>query len=443
MPELLLIILLLCINGVFAMAEIALVSVKRTRLQQRADEGNASAITALSLTANPERFLSTVQIGITLVGVLAGAFGGDSLSAHIKPMLEQIPSLSPKAVDKTSFFLAVAFITYLSLVIGELVPKGIALRHAEKVALFMAKPMSLLATWTSPLVWLLEKSSKLLMFFVGKESVDSQSQREDVQVLLREGIITGGVKPDEEEMVSGVLDLQDTVTEEIMLPRPKVTFLPHDATHESAWELIYNSKQSVFPIYRESRDNICGMVGMRMLYASLANTKAPTKHLSEIMTPPSYVTENHSALGLFETLRKTPHGAALVTDEFGTIRGLITLDDVIEEIVGDLPDSQTGEKPPIRKLEESTWIADGMVEIDDLLDILPEMKSAVEAEEEPFQTLAGFVMHKLDRLPAEGEEFHVGNLHFHIADMDQQRIDKIIIRRLDVQEEESHGDSPN
>lgn len=412
------------------MAEIALVSVKTSRLKQRADEGHKGAQTALDLMANPERFLSTVQIGITLVGVLAGAFGGESLAKNITPLLAKISFLSPETTEKTAFFLAVAFITYLSLIIGELVPKGIALRYSEKVALFMARPMYLLAFYTSPLVKILEKSSKLLMFFVGKETAESQSQREDVQVLLREGIITGGVKPDEEEMVSGVLELQNTVTEEIMLPRPKIVFLPHDATHTSSWQMITQSRQSVFPVFRDTRDDICGMVSLRQLYTDLANPETHVKHLAEIMVPPSFVTENHNALGLFETLRNTPLGAALVTDEFGTIRGLVTLDDVIEEIVGDLPSSQPLEKPQIRVISNDSWIIDGMMEIDDLFDLIPEMEEAAEQETQPFQTLAGFVMHKLDRLPKEGEEFFVGSLKFHIADMDQQRIDKILIQRM-------------
>lgn len=429
MLEIIIILALLVLNGVFAMAEIALVSVKRSRLQQWAKEGNRSARTALELTENPERFLSTVQIGITLVGVFSGAFGGASLGKYLAPWLEGLPllGLSPQSV---AFVIVVILITYFSLIIGELVPKGLALRSPEKIALTMAYPMAWLSRAARPLVWLLESSTRLLLNAMGAKNATLQGpSREDVQVLVREGLITGGFQPEENAMVTGVFDLQEIHAEEIMLPRPKVTFLPADATHEEVWQRIRHSKQTVFPLYEGSRDHICGFVSIRSLYGSLWQHD---KHvlMRTLMEPAAYVVENQPALKLMETLRATTLGAALVTDEFGTIRGLITIEDIIEEVMGDYR-KQPLDAPRIKELHADQWLADGMTEIDDILTAFPELENAVEHEDEAFQTLAGFIFHQLDRLPEEGESFEIAGLRLLIADMDHQRIDKVIITRLE------------
>jgi len=433
MIEIGVITLLLILNGIFAMAEIAIVSSKKSRLQQWANEGNRNARTVLTLMENPERFLSTVQIGITLVGVFSGAFGGASLAKYLAPLLEPLPlfGLSPASV---AFAIVVALITYFSLIIGELVPKGLALRNPEKIAMVMAQPMALLSRIASPLVWVLAASTKLLMKLFGTEDTRQDGpSREEVQVLVREGMVTGDVQPEENEMVSGVFDLQNIHAEEIMLPRPKVTFLPSDATHEQIWQRIQHSKQSVFPIYEGSRDQICGLVSIRALYASLSQQGTSTT-VKSIMQAPSYVVENQPALKLMKTLSETSLGAALVTDEFGTIRGLITMDDIIEEVVGDYRKDHQ-ETPQLRLLQDNQWIADGMIEIDDILDAFPELKEAVTSEEESFQTLAGFLFHMIDRMPQEGESFVINGLNLLIADMDQQRIDKMIISRINTPEE--------
>lgn len=433
MIEIGVITLLLILNGVFAMAEIAIVSSKKSRLQQWANEGNRNARTVLTLMENPERFLSTVQIGITLVGVFSGAFGGASLSKYLAPMLEPLPLFGLNA-NSVAFAIVVALITYFSLIIGELVPKGLALRNPEKIAMVMAQPMALLSRIASPLVWVLAASTTVLMKLFGTADTRQEGpSREEVQVLIREGMVTGDVQPEENEMVSGVFDLQNINAEEIMLPRPKVTFLPSDATHEQIWQRIQHSKQNVFPVYEGSRDQICGLVSIRALYASLSQQGTGTT-VKSIMQAPSYVVENQPALKLMKTLSETTLGAALVTDEFGTIRGLITMDDIIEEVVGDYRKDHL-ETPQLRLLQDNQWIADGMIEIDDILEVFPELKEAVKSEEESFQTLAGFLFHTIDRMPQEGESFVINGLNLLIADMDQQRIDKIIISRISTPEE--------
>ncbi len=224
-----------------------------------------------------------------------------------------------------------------------------------------------------------------------------------------------------------------------MLPRPKVTFLQHDATHAQICQRIATSKQSVFPIYEGNRDQICGLVSLRALYAAKLNTQQDPP-LRSIMQPPAFVVENQPALKLFQTLRSTALGAALVTDEFGTIRGLITIEDIIEEVVGNYKNDLNPERAQVRELQEDSWIVDGMTEIDNVTKVLPELESAVILEEEAFQTLAGFIIHKIDRLPNEGEKFTIGRLQFLIADMDHQRIDKIIITRLPPEPDDVNAD---
>lgn len=429
MTEILLILLLLAGNGVFAMTEIALVSVRKARLKQLAEEGSGGAKIALKLLENPERFLSSVQIGITLVGVLSGAFGGATLAARLEPFFQDIPSLARYA-EEIAFGLVVTAITYLSLVIGELVPKGVALRHAEAIAVTMAPPMALLAKAARPLVWLLEISTRVLMRFLGGSGqIQNGPTREEVQVLVREGIVTGTVDEDESEMVEGVFDLRMVLAEEIMRPKPKVLFLHREETFSQIWSRVAASQQTVFPVHEGSRDEICGMVSLRELFTNLASGKQ--KPLGELLSPAIFVSENQPALSLMNTLRASPLGAALVADEFGTIRGMITLEDLVEEIVGDLRPGTIGhDTAKIRASGTDSWIIDGLMEIDDVVEHLPDLEEVVEREREPFQTLAGYIVNRLDRLPDEGETFQAGSFEFEVVDMDRQRIDKVLIRRL-------------
>jgi putative hemolysin len=348
----------------------------------------------------------------------------------LEPWIRWIPGLEAHA-DGIAFGLVVAGITYLSLVIGELVPKGLALRYAESIAVAMAPPMAFLARWTSPLVHLLEGSTRCLMRIFGVSGgISGGPTREEMQVLVREGMISGVVNENESEMVEGVFDLRRVLAEEIMRPKPKVLFLHVGNSAEQVWKQVAASRQSVFPVHEgASRDEIVGLVSLRSLYANSAAGR--NRPLAEVVSPPVFVAENQPALSLLETLRKSPLGAAMVTDEFGTIRGLITLEDLVEEIVGELrPADPVQEAPSFRSTGEGSWLADGMIEIDELLRNLPELEETVEQEHEPFQTLAGYIVHRLDRLPSEGESFHAGGFCFDVVDMDRQRIDKVLIRRL-------------
>ncbi len=427
MLELVIILALLVLNGVFAMAEIAVVSSRKARLQERAEKGQRGAARALELASNPERFLSTVQIGITLVGVLAGAYGGASLSGHLAPWIAQVPVLAPYA-GQIAFGLVVAIITYLSLVIGELVPKSIALRHPESIACAMAGPLNVVSRLSHPLVWVLEVSTRAIMGLLGKSAPPAGPTTAEVEVLLREGLVSGSVSHAEGEMVEGVFDLRDIRAEEIMQPKPKLVFLQHCDTAAQAANLLKNTSQTVYPVYENSRDQVTGLVGLRDLYHSLANgTQEP---VSQLMHPPVFVPDNQPALSLLADLRTTALGAAVVIDEFGIVRGLVTLTDLIEEVVGDFHNGHGDDVPKIRQTDADKWLADGMMEIDQVTAAIPGLESFVQAEPDSFQTLAGFIVHHLDRLPREGEVFAIGEFELEVVDMDRQRIDKVGIHRL-------------
>lgn len=235
-------------------------------------------------------------------------------------------------------------------------------------------------------------------------------------------------------MVEGVFDLREVLAEEVMQPRPRILFLSHDATPDQYWPQVAATNQTVFPVYEDNRDSVIGLVSLRMLFANLAAPRS--KPLGEICREPLFVSETQSALSLLDTLRHSSLGAALVADEFGTVRGLITLEDLVEEVVGELrPGDMRSDRPDIREISEGTWLADGLLEVDAVDEAIPGFSMLAESEKEPFQTLAGYIVHRLDRLPAEGESFCAGEFEFEIVDMDRQRIDKVAIRRLPTGED--------
>jgi putative hemolysin len=278
-------------------------------------------------------------------------------------------------------------------------------------------------------VWVLEFSTRALMSFFGKAEIQSGPTRAEVKVLVREGLVMGSVRHEESEMVEGVFDLRELRAEEIMRPKPRVVFVHLDDTATSVAGKMDDTRQIIFPVYDESRDHVVGLVSLRDLYMATAHGKDPK--VSELMHEPLFVSDNQPALTLLEELRKAPLYAAVVTDEFGIVRGLVTIEDLVEEVVGDLGGHLT--KPgdaQIRQTAPDTWIVDGMMEIDPVMAVIPGLEAVVDAEEESFQTLAGLIVQHLERLPREGESFMMGEFQIEVVDMDRQRIDKVSIRRV-------------
>ena len=426
--EILILLIAFVANGVFAMAEIAVVSSKKARLRRLSNEGNARATSALGLAEAPNRFLSTVQIGITLVGVFTGAFGGATLASKLAVPVGKVAVLAPYA-DKIAFGIVVAVLTYFSLILGELVPKRFGLSRPEAIAMVVAGPMNWLSRVASPLVTLLTASTEGLLRLLGfrpeKEAVVSE---EEVRVLMAEGVRAGAFNKVESQIVHSALELDQLPVREIMTPRPKVIWLNRDDPHEQIWHKIVVGNHSYFPVHDGNRDHVIGMVSVKAIYAHLA-ANLPVR-LKDVMVAPQVVPETQTVLQLVETFKSTGKHIAMVTDEFGVIMGLVTLNDVMEAIVGEFPSQGERAKPEVRKREDGTWLIDAMIDLESVERSLPGFRFPGENRTE-YQTLAGFIVKALGRIPHEGETCEAQGYVFEVLDMDRHRVDKVLAMRVD------------
>jgi putative hemolysin len=422
--EIVVIFLLLVANGFFAMTEIAVVSARKERLKRLADAGDDRARVALELAQSPNRFLSTVQIGITLVGILAGAFGGATVAGTIRVALHAVPFLAPYS-ELIGLGFVVVSITYFSLVLGELAPKRIGLNNPEGIAMAVAKPMHKLSILAGPVVNFLGASTEALLRTFGfKPAKDATVTEEEVRVLVQEGLRAGVFQKAETEMVESVLKLDTLAVRDIMTPRPKIIFLNKDEPHETMWHKIVVSAHSNFPVYESNRDNVVGIIAVKAIYGNLAaGTKVSTANL---MTKPLVVAATQTVIQLLESFKQTGKFIALVTDEFGGIVGLVTLHDVMEAIVGDFPSAEERLKPKAVRRSDGSWLLDAMMEIEQVEKILPGLTFGDE-ESKDYQTLAGFIVKHLNRVPKEGEVFETQGYVFEILDMDRHRVDKVLI----------------
>jgi len=423
--EVFFIFFLLLANGVFAMAEIALVAARKAKLKTLADAGHTGAKLAHELASSPGRFLSTVQVGITLVGTLAGAFGGARIAHSLTPLLKNI-GLGEAASENIALVLVVALITYFSVIIGELVPKRLALINPERIASALARPMNALATGFSPVINLLNHSSDFLMALLGvRKTKESAVSEEEVRVLIDEGLSAGVFKKAEKDMVEGVFELDEQMAGDLMTPRARMIWLSLDDTDDENWRKIAGSGHSHFPVYQETRDNVVGMVSVKSLWANLS--LAGRVELRALTTPPLYVPTAMPAGKLIESFKKSGKHIALVVDEFGGLQGLVTLNDVMMAIVGNLPEREQRNDPKAMLRQDGTWIIDAMLDID-------ETKSSLGIEDDlpgegdnRFSTLGGFILHRIGHIPREGEKFLWEGFEFEIIDMDRQRIDKVLV----------------
>jgi putative hemolysin len=424
MLEITIIFLLLLANGVFAMAEIAVVSSRKSRLRRLADLGNGNARVALDLAEAPNRFLSTVQVGITLVGIFAGAFGGATLATKLAGPLGQISFLAPHA-DKLAFAIVVMIITYFSLVLGELVPKRFALSNPEGISMAVARPMNWLSRFARPLVSFLSISTDGLLRVLGfKPEKETTVSEEEVRVLMQEGVRAGAFNKVESHIVHSALEMDQLPVREIMTPRAKVIWLNQDDPHEQVWHKIVISNHSYFPVYAGNRDHVVGVVSVKAIYANVA--AGVGVKLRDVMVAPLIVPESQKVLQLVETFKQTGKHIALVTDEFGGIVGLVTLNDVMEAIIGEFPTQGERAKPEAKKRPDGSWLIDAMIDLDSVQRALPGFKFDGGAHSE-YQTLAGFVVKQLGHVPKEGETFESQGYVFEVLDMDRHRVDKILV----------------
>ncbi len=424
--EIIFIFLLLIANGVFAMAEIAVVSSKRNRLRRLAEQGSPKARLALELAESPNRFLATVQIGITLVGIFAGAFGGATITAKLAPLIGQVAFLAPYA-EKIAFAIVVAVITYFSLVLGELVPKRFGLSNPEGIAMAVARPMNWLSKAAGPLVSFLSLSTEGLLRCLGfKPEKEVTVSEEEVRSMMQEGLRAGAFNKVESQIVHSALELDQLPVHEIMTPRPKIIWLNQDEPHEQIWHKIVVSSHSYFPVYRGSRDQVAGIVSVKSIYANLA--AGVGVQLKNLITSPLVVPESQNVLQLVETFKQSGKHIAMVTDEFGNIVGLVTLNDVMEAVVGEFPTSDERARPEAKKRDDGSWLIDAMIAIEAVEDALPGFKLS-ESDTTDYQTLAGFVLKRLGHVPKEGETLSEQGYVFEVLDMDGHRVDKVLVLR--------------
>jgi putative hemolysin len=423
--EVVFILVLIVFNGLLAMSEIAVVSARRARLQKRAESGDAGARAALELADAPTRFLSTVQIGITLVGILAGAFGGATIAEKLDAWLEGVPALAPYS-EAASLGLVVVSIAYLSLILGELVPKRLALFNAEGIAALVSRPMRLLARVASPAVKVLTVSTEAVLRLFGARKSDEPPVTEDeVRVMLEQGAHAGVFAHAEKELALNVFRFADRRVSALMTPRHEIAWVDVNAAPAELQRRLGAHRHSRLLVCDGGLDNVVGQVRAKDLLA-LCLAGEPLD-LKSVLRRPLFVPESLPALKALEQLKQTGTHLAVVVDEHGGTQGLFTHHDVMEAIVGGIPSSDNREESPAVRREDGSWLMDGWLPADEVKRLLGVQKLPGE-ERGDFETLAGLVLMHFGRIPAAGEHFSAGGMYFEVVDMDRRRVDKVLVR---------------
>ena len=429
--EISIILLLIVFNGLLALSEMAIISSRRVRLQQMAQVGNIGAEVALELAQTPNRFLSTVQVGITLVGIFAGAIGGATISRALADLLTQWTLAEPYA-GAISLILVVGSITFLTVVLGELVPKRVALQNSETIAAAISRPMRSLSVITWPIVKVLGLvTDAVLALFRLKAPPKTTLTEEEIRMLVEQGAQAGIIAEVERDMVEGVFQLGDRTLEAIMTPRTEIVWLDVNASDEEIRQTVRGSSHSRFPVCDGEMDKTLGLVRAKDLLANCLGGESI--RLGDMIQEPLFAPENAQALQVLERFRETGVHLAILVDEYGGIEGLVTSFDVLEAIVGDIPTLAEIDQPPIVKRSDGSWLVDGLISVDDF-------KKSFEIRTLPgegnYQSLGGFVVFMLGSLPVPGNHFGYAGYRFEVADMDGRRVDKVILEKGPV------GDSP-
>jgi len=422
--DIFIVLLLILTNGLFAMAEIAIISAKKSYLQQRANKGDKNARTALEMANSPSRFLSTVQVGIALIGILAGAFGGATIAGSLTSYFNTIPSLAPYS-QTIALVVVVSTITYLSLIIGELVPKRIALSNPEKIASLVARPMNTLARITSPIVSVLSSSTEIILNIAGiKEPSEPPVTDEEVRVLLREGTKTGAFELAEKDIVERTMRLSDKKVKSFMTSRKEIVWLDIDSSFKTIRNKIVQKPHSHFPVCRKNLDRVVGVVRTENLLVDFLDQEKI--NLQKQLEKPLFVPESMDGLKLFELFKKSGIHIALIADEYGNTEGLVSITDIIEEIVGDIPAADEREDKEITKRNDGSFLVDGLVSVEEFKEFF-KISSLPGEKTGTFHTVGGFVTTKIGKIPTEGNKFEHAHLKFEVLDMDGTRVDKILV----------------
>ena len=425
--DILILLLLAVANGFFAMAEIALVSSRPTRLQEWAERGDAGAAAALEATTDLNRYLSTIQIGITLIGIYAGVFGGTTLARIIASALSEVPSLVLYA-QTIAIIIVVIGTTYLTLVVGELVPKRIALGAAENIAARVARPMRLLSRVVSPMVKILSLSTEgLLKILPIGPSSEPPVTEEEIRLLMERGTKAGVLDQAERDIVDRTLRLDDFKVDAIMTPGTQIKWLDLEEDPQTILVQAIEGGRTRYPVCRGTLDNVVGAVRVRDLFAQVLDTGVESGiDLEQIMFKPVFIVESMPALNVLELFREYQTHLAIVLDEFGAVEGMVTLQDFLEEIVGDLPAYMEEAEPGAVQRDDGSWLVDGMMPISEFISRfgLPDQP---EDEIGDYHTLAGFVVTRIGHVPSPSEKFSWGGFRFEVIDMDLNRVDKVLL----------------
>lgn len=419
MFEILIILALILLNGIFSMAEIALVSSRKARLEGQASKGDKRAKEALELAERPDTFLSTVQIGITLIGILTGIYSGESLKSDLVAYLDTYDWIHPySSIVATTIIVIV--VTYFTLILGELVPKRIGLSNPESIAKALAGPMSVLSKITYPFVWLLSKSTYYTVKLFNLKGKDNFVTEEEIKAIISEGTEQGTIEEAEQEIIERVFHLGDRNITSLMTHRNDIVWLDIEKNESIIQEKIFSDPHSVYPVCDKTIDSIKGVVSIKDLYIHQNNTT-----LVEITQPALFVPENNSAYQVLERFKETKMHCCFVVDEYGSLLGMITLNDILEAIVGDIPQVDH-EDYEIKEREDGSYFVDGQLPFYDFLRTFEKTEWMNEGEQE-FDTLAGFILHELERIPRTGDTLEWKGFTFEIADMDGHRIDKVLV----------------
>ena len=429
------VLLLVVLNGLFAMTEMAVVSSRKSKLQSRAERGDRGARAALKLAEEPTHFLSAVQVGITLIGILAGAYGQAAIAGELTHILETNVPATAAWAEIASTGLVVVCITYVSLIVGELVPKRIALIFPEAVASKMAAPISTVAIVLKPFVVLLTASTSGILKLLGVKDRDgSDVTQEEVETMIAEGTSAGLIEPEEQTMIEEILRLGDRPIRVAMTPRHEVFWVALDDTEAVLREEVRTCPYSRIVVARENDvDNPLGVVHKKDLLDSLLDNGE--FNIEKHVQVPAFIPQSTSVLKALEILKASKVHMAFLVDEFGAFEGVVTATDLLEMIAGDFDEGHDDADVNVRQREDGTWLVDGQCDLDELSDTLGEDFG----EQEGFHTVAGLVLHQLSRVPDEGEVLQLGRFEVEVIDMDDRRIDKLLFKQVVKREDEAEA----
>jgi putative hemolysin len=419
--ELVIIVLLILFNGIFSMSEIALISARKTNLKKDAELGNRAAQVALNLSNHPNKFLSTIQVGITLIGILTGLYSGDVLTAKFSPVLENWGVTSRYTYSFAQIIIVIS-VTYFSIIFGELVPKRIGLSSAEKIAKFMARPMTFLSMIAIPFVWILTRSSSIVFNLLNIKEEESKVTEEEIKSMIREGTEDGEVQQVEQDIMERVFSLGDRDLESIMTHRMDIEWIDVDMTKEEIKEVISNNPYSKFPVGKEGLDHIEGIAYVKDIFNSIDSIDFD---LRKVMRPAQYFYENMEVYSALEQMKISHNHFALIIDEFGVVQGIVTLKDIMEAIVGEIPEPH--EEPEIIKRQDGSYLIDGQCSF---YNFLSYFKLGDLYADNEYNTLGGLILEELGHIPHPGETLEWKNFKLEVVDMDGKRIDKVIVYKI-------------